>query len=237
MSDSSSADNHQPTRARRVHPKARRAASRRANTTGPGGAAQNTDDLMQLETEEPGENHHSEPLNVEASDTGISDSPKRLTPLTKQILIWGGIAGFISFLFSLATVFVFDTFGSTQAQANQNAGLLEGAYCLSFIVPLALAFFAGLRATAREGIGRYGGAAGLWSVVVTSVLGVIYTAVYVGVTSSLQSLNGAYWLNFGENLVLEGVLGFGAGYFGGWSSNRQRLRAQQRQEEALPSSS
>lgn len=161
---------------------------------------------------------------------------RRMTPLSRQILIWGGITGAINFLFSLATIFLFAVLGNTTAKANQNAAVLDGAYCLSFIVPVALAFYAGMRATKREGTSRNGGMAGLASILLATLLGLIYTVVYLGFISDLQSLNGGYWASFGENLLLEVLIGFAVGYLGGSFSQRQRRRLeQQQQQEATPS--
>lgn len=185
---------------------------------------------LQLDAPTPGQPK----LLFDSEEAASSPFWRRLTPLSRQILLWGGITGAVNFLFSLATIFLFDALGSTTEQANQNAAVLQGAVCLSFLVPVALAFYAGLRATKREGTSRNGGMAGLVSILLATGLGVIYTVVYLGFTNNLQTLDGNYWANFGENLALEALISFAVGYLGGSFSNRQRRRAEQ-QQEAMPS--
>ncbi len=159
-----------------------------------------------------------------------------LTIISRPILVWAGVAGAGSFVFSLIYLLVLSTFGSTKADATANAGLLEGVSCLGFLVPPALAFFAGLRATAREGNGRIGAVAGLWSLIFLEVLSLILSVITLAVNNNLQGLlDGGSWAELGINFLFEGLILLAAGYFGGWFSERRRQRAQQ--QEALTSSS
>ena len=148
---------------------------------------------------------------------------RRQTPLSGQILLWGAITGAATFLFTLATIFLFDALGNT------NTAVVEGASCLSFIVPLALAFYAGFRATKREGTSRSGGMAGLVCTALATILGLIYSIVYVGFTSQWQVLSGGYWGSFAETVLLDVLISFALGYLGGSFSQRQRRRAQQQE--------
>jgi hypothetical protein len=159
---------------------------------------------------------------------------RTLTLLDKPMLLWGAIAGAANFVFFLLTLFIFNEFGSTKQDVTNNAGLLNGVYCLSFLVPPALAFFAGLRTTAREGVASNGAMAGLWSLIFFEVLGLIYSFIALAVTNQLQTLDGSYWASFAVNFVFEGLIAFGAGYMGGLVSNRRRRQAPQ--QEALNSS-
>jgi hypothetical protein len=180
-----------------------------------------------------------EPPPEPPSPPGDNPQPTRRglagTPLvSKPILLWGGIAGAGNFVFFLITLLVFNALGSTEADANKNSGVLNGFYCLSFLVPPALAFFAGFRATTREGGARVGAIAGLWSLIFLEALGLIYSFIALGVTNQLQTLDGTYWGSFAVNFLFEALIAFGAGYFGGWFSERRRRRAQQ--QELLTSS-
>ncbi len=252
MSDLPPAEQPQAPRARRVaRPKPRAAAARRANRsltspTNTESAAEplppQTEKLTTKNTPQTDETNeqtitaHPELVANETAKEPFTVQVLGFTIFSKPILLWAGIAGVANFLFSIATLLIFLRFASTKADAESNAGLLSGVYCLSFLVPPALAFFAGLRATARQGSARIGSMAGLWSIVCLTLLGLIYTVIATAITQQWQTLTGDYWTELAANLLFEGAIGYGAGYFGGWFSERRRKQAEQRQE-ALTSSS
>jgi hypothetical protein len=152
-----------------------------------------------------------------------------MTVISRELLLWGGIAGAANFVFSLIALLIFNTVTAT--------GVLQGVYCLSFLVPPALAFFAGLRVTTREGNARKGAVAGIWSLLFFEALGLIYSLVALGVMNNLLVLtDGSYWAQFLFDFLFSGLIAFGAGYFGGWFSDRRRKRAEQNQELLTSSS-
>lgn len=160
-----------------------------------------------------------------------------LTLLSKQILLWASIIGVVNLALSIGTNFFISAFGSTQAQAAQNAGLLNGGYCLSLALVLAvLPFIAGWRATLREGTWKEGGITGIWSVIVSEVLGLIVTVILATFQGQLAQINGDYFVTLLGDLVVPLVLSFSFGAAGGYYNIWQRRRAERRQE-ALTSSS
>lgn len=247
MSDLTPEEQTQPPRVRRAaRPKAKAYSARRTNRPAasfskPTSTAEPTPTQEEaaatgIESKTFSKAAASQPEPELVADDRMTFKVRNLTLVSRRILIWGGIAGGANFLFFLITLFTYNTFGGTSAQATQNAGLLNGVACLSFIVPPALAFFAGLRATVRAGNGWYAAAAGIWSLLFFEVLGLIYTVIALAVTNQLQTLDGPSLANFAVNFVFEALIAFGAGYFGGWFSERRRRQARQRQEMLTSSS-
>ena len=247
MSDLTPQEQTQPPHApRATRPKAKAYSARRTNRPAasfsrPNSAAEPTPAQEEaaatgIESETFPTSAASKPEPELVADDRMTFKVGNLTLVSRRILIWGAIAGGANFLFFLLTLLAYNLLGSTQADYNQNMGFLGGVACLSFIVPPALAFFAGLRATVRDGNGWYAAAAGIWSLIFFEVLGLIYTVIALAVTNQLQTLDGPSLANFAVNFVFEALIAFGAGYFGGWFSERRRRQARQRQEMLTSSS-
>jgi len=247
MSELPPADRQQHARGTR----ARRARARRANKTPSASLASTglTDEALDEPTDEPtlassarsekaAASGQSGPIVAAAVDTsGVLARWHGLTPLSKQILIWASIVGVANVVLSVGTNFFLNAFGGTTAQQNANAGLLNGAYCLSAVLSLvALPFIGGWRATARQGIWKQGGMTGFWSVIIAEALGLIISVIIAAATGNLNQISGNALLGELENLVIPAALSFAFGAAGGSYSVWQRRRAQQRQE-ALGASS
>ena len=171
MSDLTPEEQTQPPRApRATRPKAKAYSARRTNRPAasfsrPNSAAEPTPAQEEaaatgIESETFPTAAASQPEPELVADDRMTFKVGNLTLVSRRILIWGAIAGGANFLFFLLTLLAYNLLGSTQADYNQNMGFLGGVACLSFIVPPALAFFAGLRATVRDGNGWYAAAAG-----------------------------------------------------------------------------
>jgi hypothetical protein len=188
--------------------------------------------------DEPPTGDFETPLS-EAQDDEASSQKRRLTPLSKQILLWGAIIGGVNVLFGVATTIFYLNFASTQAQANQNSGVVNGVVCLSYIVSFGLPFVAGWRATLREGLGRHGGLAALWSYVFYTVVVLVVEFAIAGFQGKLSGVSGGDVATFAEDFAIQALISFAFGWFGGSYSSWQRKRNEQRQareaEAATPS--
>lgn len=184
----------------------------------------------------------SQPLIAPVYGVGDADTPPRrwLTPVSKQILLWGSIVAGVFILFDIAIYFFGLAFASTKAQAQQNAGLVTPVGCLYYLLPYVLPFIAGWRATVRDGLGRHGGLAGLLSVVIYTLVSLIIGAVINATQGQLHGPRDGDVLNFAEGFLFQALTSFALGWLGGSYSSWQRRRAQHKQEqnaEALTSSS
>lgn len=172
----------------------------------------------------------------EARGDEASSKKRGLTPLSKQILLWGAIIGGVNVLFGLATTIFYLNFASTQAQANQNSGAVNGVVCLSYIVSFGLPFAAGWRATIREGLGRHGGLAALWSYIFYTVVVLVVELAIAGFQGKLTGVSGGDLATFAEDFGIQALISFAFGWFGGSYSSWQRKRNEQRRarEAATP---
>jgi hypothetical protein len=217
-------------------------ASRRAATAKPTPAEGNQldDELTELTPEA------SSPAKTLQSDQPEPERPKllfdkqegasspfwrRLTPLAKQILLWGALAGVANAALSIVPDALIRGFAVSQQDLNNNAGLVNGWSCLSILLSLALPLAAGWRAIRYEGISRQGGLAGLWSAVVATVLGLIYSVILLVILK--LSFTGSDVVGIVEDFLFQALVSFALGYLGASLSQRQRRRAQQ--QEATPS--
>ncbi len=164
------------------------------------------------------------------ADAGTSQ--RGLTPLSKQILLWGGIIAAVFILFDIAVYFFGLAFASTQAQAQQNAGIVTPVACLSYLLPYVLPFIAGWRATVREGLGRHGGLAGLLSAVLYALATLLIGAIINATQGQLHGPRDGDVVTFAENFLFQALTSFALGWFGGSYSSWQRRRAQRRQEQS-----
>ncbi len=255
MADLPPADHPQDTPARRSG--ARRHAARQTKSTRPlpAESAQHAEQeaeeqekepslttlqMAAAAAEEPQNEHAAEELQntlesvqhpaQETQEPAEGASRRGLTPLSKQILLWGSIIGGINILYGVATTIFYLNFASTDAQIKQNSGVIQGVVCLSFLVSLVLPFLAGWRATIREGLGRHGALAAFWSLVLTLVVEQIGSVIIASIQGQLGELNGAYYANQAANFLTTALISVACGWLGGSLSSRQRLRAQQRQE-------
>jgi len=144
MSDLPPAERPTPPRARRAtRPKPRSAAARRANRPSSAlNSAASTDELLTAQAKDSaigaigkttpkGAANQDEPEVVEPAGDRVTIRVRGLTLLSKQILLWASIIGVINLALSIGTNFFISAFGSTKAQQAQNAGLLNGGFCLS----------------------------------------------------------------------------------------------------------
>lgn len=244
MSDLPSTNHHQPPRARRAG-RRRTMASRRAASAKPTPAegSQLDDELTELKpaaaspikTPQPNSSTSDRPRLLFDNEEGAS-APfwRRLTPLAKQILLWSGIIGVISLAVSIALGLALSPFAQTTADQQKYSGLLLAGNCLDYLFALGLPFVAGWRATTRDGTARHGGLAGVGSVIVAALIGLIIDVVIAAAQGQLQQINGAYFAATGENLLFPLVISFAMGTFGTSYGSWKRRRAQQRQE-VIPS--
>jgi hypothetical protein len=164
---------------------------------------------------------------------GIAALWRRLTPLSQQILLWGAISG--------AALFAFSTGLELALGQITNQTLYSTTVCLGDILTLGLLFFGGMRATARQGLPRHGGLAGIWGSVVAILLGLILSAVLVYVfrvnqeqaSASSQPTAGEIIVNELFYALFNIALGFGAGWIGGRYSEWKRNKAKQQQEATV----
>ncbi len=241
MSDLPPADQPQGTPGRRAtRPKSRSSAARRARLRKPVTSdvaldaeerAENEEDAILADTaqddDEPPTGDFETALS-EARDDEASPQKRRLTPLSKQILLWGAIIGIVNVLFGVATTIFYLNFASTQAQANQNSGVVNGVVCLSYIVSFGLPFVAGWRATLREGLGRHGGLAALWSYVFYTVIVLVVELAITAFQGKLSGVSGGDVATFAEDFAIQALISFAFGWFGGSYSSWQRKRNEQR---------
>lgn len=158
---------------------------------------------------------------------------RRLTTLSRQILLWGAIVGAVNVLFGVGTTIFYLNFASTQAQAQQNSGVVNGVVCLSYIVSFGLPFVAGWRATLREGLGRHGGLAALWSYVFYTVVVLVVEVAIAAFQGKLSGVRGGDLATFAEDFFIQALISFAFGWFGGsYSSWQRRRNAQRRAREA-----
>src|SRR5579885_2521493 len=144
MSDLPSTNHHQTPRARRAG-RRRAMASRRAATAKPTPAEgrQLDDELTELKPEA------TSPVKTPQSNSSTSDRPRllfdneegasapfwrRLTPLAKQILLWGALAGVANAALSIVPDALIRGFAVSQQDLNNNAGLVNGWSCLSILL-------------------------------------------------------------------------------------------------------
>jgi hypothetical protein len=163
---------------------------------------------------------------------------RKLTPLSKQILLWGAIAGVALVVFSLGENLLFNLLAPNQAAANANQTALQVTVCVGYIVPIALLAFGGMRATARMGLPRHGGMAGVWASVVALLIGLIVG--FIILAASGPQSGGSSQSSLGQNIVntltdalFNIAIGFGAGWIGGRYSEWKRKKAQRQQEVAV----
>ena len=251
MSDIPPADQPQGTPGRRAtRPRSRSSAARRARSRKPVTAdralgaedtAENEEEAAlagTLQDDEPPTGDFETALAAARGDAAASQKP-RLTPLSKQILLWGAIVGGINVLFGAGTTVFYLNFASTNAQAQQNGGVVNGVVCLSYIVSFGLPFVAGWRATLREGLGRHGGLAAIWSYVFYTVVVLVVEVAIAGFQGKLSGVSGSDLATFAEDFLIQALISFAFGWFGGSYSSWQRRRTEQRRareaEAASPS--
>ena len=170
---------------------------------------------------------------AEARGEDAGSPLRRLTPLSRQILLWGAIVGAVNVLFGLVTTIFYLNFASTQAQAQQNSGAVNTVVCLSYIVSFGLPFVAGWRATLRQGLGRHGGLAALWSYVFYTVVVLLVEFAIATFQGKLSGINGGDLAGFFEDFLIQALISFAFGWFGGsYSSWQRRRNAQRRAREA-----
>jgi hypothetical protein len=176
----------------------------------------------------------SQPLIAPIYGAGDAATPQRrwLTPMSKQILLWGSITAGVFGLLDIALYFFGLAFANTQAQAQQNAGIVTPVFCLSYLIPYALPFIAGWRATLREGLGRHGGLAGLVSGVLSLLVGKLIETIINATQGQLHGPRNGDIQDFVVGLLIQAVISFAFGWFGGSYSSWQRRRAQRKQEQS-----
>jgi hypothetical protein len=168
----------------------------------------------------------------EARGDEATPQKRGLTPLSKQILLWGAIVAGIYLLFVLGLTLFSNAFASTDAQARQNSAIVTPVACLSYLLPYALPFVAGWRATVREGLGRHGGLAALWSLILyLAVLELVQVGI-LAFQGKLTGPTGNDLATFAEGFVFQALISFAFGWFGGAYSSWQRRRAERRRAQA-----
>lgn len=168
---------------------------------------------------------------AEAQGEGAGSPLRRLTPLSKQILLWGAITAGIYLLSVLALTLFTNAFPATDAQAKQNSAIVTPVACLSYLIPYVLPFIAGWRATAREGLGRHGGLAAFWSLVLSIVVLELVQVVILAFQGKLTGPTGGDLAAFAEGFVFQALISFAFGWFGGAYSSWQRRRAERRRAQ------
>ncbi len=172
-----------------------------------------------------------------AGGWGLAAPQGRLTPLSRQILLWGLMIGFANFLLSLGVNLLLLHLAPDQASANRNQTPIQVSICLNDIAWIGLLAFGGMRATARMGLPRHGGMTGAWSSVVAVLLGLLLSFVLSFIlpqqpSTSGQGSLGQDILNTLSAALFNIAIGFGAGYVGGKYSEWKRNKAQKQQEAA-----
>lgn len=167
---------------------------------------------------------------------GLAALQGRLTPLSRQILLWGLIIGAANFLLSLGVNLLLLNLAPDQATATRNQTPIQVSICLNDILWIGLLAFSGMRATARMGMPRHGGMAGAWSSVVAVLLGLLLSFVLSFIlpqqASGGQGSLGQDILNTPSAALFNIAIGFGAGYVGGKYSEWKRNKARKQQEAA-----
>jgi hypothetical protein len=163
----------------------------------------------------------------------------RLTPISRQILLWGAIAGFAIFVLSTGSQLLLGQLAPDQQTANHNQTAIQTTVCLSDIVTLALFAFGGIRAVARIGLPRHGGMAGAWASVVALLLGLVVCFILLAFIPAASAGNqgslGQDVVNTLSAALFNIGLGFGAGWVGGRYSEWKRKKALRQQEAAVAS--
>ncbi len=179
-----------------------------------------------------------EDLAPENTGRGAAARWRRLTPLSKQILLWGAIFGLATFLFSIGVNLLLFQLAPNKAAANQNQAAIQVTLCLSYIITPGLLAWGGFRATARMGMPRHGGLTGMWSSVVAILLGLL--AGFILSFIFPQQTDPSSQSSLSQDIVdeLTGALfniaiGFGAGWVGGRYAEWKRNKAQRQQEAAV----
>jgi hypothetical protein len=169
---------------------------------------------------------------------------QRLTPLGRQILLWGAVFGVLNAIVSLVSTYTTAPYLVSTKAISDHQTFLQGAFCLGTVVSFALLFFAGERATARLGSAKDGGIAGVWSVVVALLLGFVLPYVLPPLppaasqpttTAQPAPSTGQIILGVALQILSPLALGFGMGYVGGRYSQWKRAKAKKQQEAAAVS--